>query len=65
MTAPDGSSFAAPDDETRNPWSVQPAAYGSLADQPTAGAMSAVRAVGMSATATDDGVEVTVRVTTK
>jgi hypothetical protein len=41
------------------------ATYGSLADQRTAGALSELRAVGMSATATDDGSALTVRVTTK
>jgi hypothetical protein len=39
--------------------------YASLAGESAAGAMKALRAVGMSATATDDGAELTVRVTTK
>ena len=39
--------------------------YGSLAGEQTASAMSALRAVGLSATPTADGAELTVRVTTK
>jgi hypothetical protein len=41
------------------------AGYAALAGADTAGAMSALRAVGLSATATDDGAELTVRVTTR
>ena len=41
------------------------ASYGSMAGEETAGAMSALRAVGLSATATDDGAELNVRVTTR
>jgi hypothetical protein len=41
------------------------ASYAAMAGAQTAGAVSALRAVGLSATATDDGAELTVRVTTK
>lgn len=41
------------------------ASYGSMAGEETAGAMSALRAIGLSATATDDGAELNVRVTTR
>jgi hypothetical protein len=41
------------------------ASYGSMIGQEAAGAVSALRAVGLSATATDDGAELTVRVTTR
>jgi hypothetical protein len=41
------------------------AGYAAMAGAQTARAISALRAVGLSATATDDGAELTVRVTTK
>ncbi len=41
------------------------ASYGSMVGEEAAGAISALRAVGLSATATDDGAELTVRVTTR
>ena len=41
------------------------ASYAAMTGPQTSGVISALRAVGLSATGTDDGAQLTVRVTTK